>query len=230
MEMKKDCTTCAHCGLEEDKGYCQVCVIEKRPGAIPSEWKPDEDAAASANIKYIPGLDERGEMSIKDSGNRQQFYDADGNPMAVRDIQTGKGRCDLLPLGMLGRHFKNQIFEDIETFMQSGDGFYLHDILNDAPKSLGFKNAWDMVLETAIHFEQGAEKYSPNNWKKGIPLSRYIDSAVRHYIKFLRGDRDERHDRAFVWNIMCAIWTCENMPELNEYKKAAEEREGAKNG
>lgn len=34
---------------------------------------------------------------IKDSGNRRQFYDAEGNPTAVRDIQEGKGRMDLLP-------------------------------------------------------------------------------------------------------------------------------------
>ena len=34
---------------------------------------------------------------IKDSGERTQFYDADGNPMAVRDMHEGKGRFDLLP-------------------------------------------------------------------------------------------------------------------------------------
>ena len=36
-------------------------------------------------------------MEIKDSGERRQFYDADGNLLAVRDMQTGKGRMDLLP-------------------------------------------------------------------------------------------------------------------------------------
>ncbi len=34
---------------------------------------------------------------IKDSGDRQQFYDADGKPMGVRDMHDGKGRMDLLP-------------------------------------------------------------------------------------------------------------------------------------
>lgn len=34
---------------------------------------------------------------IKDSGERRQFYDADGNPLAVRDMSEGKGRMDLLP-------------------------------------------------------------------------------------------------------------------------------------
>ena len=34
---------------------------------------------------------------IKDSGDRRQFYDADGKPMGVRDMHDGKGRMDLLP-------------------------------------------------------------------------------------------------------------------------------------
>ena len=63
-----------------------------------------------------------------------------------------------------------------------------------------------MFLEVSKHFEEGAKKYGENNWQKGIPPSCYIDSAVRHYLKWLRGDNDEPHDRAFVWNIMCCIW------------------------
>jgi hypothetical protein len=49
---------------------------------------------------------------------------------------------------------------------------------------------------------------------KGIPLHCYIDSGVRHYLKFKRGDDDEPHGRAFVWNILGALWTQENKPEL----------------
>ena len=46
---------------------------------------------------------------IKDSGERMQFYDADGNPTAVRDMHTGKGRFDLLPMCVLmrlARHYE----------------------------------------------------------------------------------------------------------------------------
>ena len=77
----------------------------------------------------------------------------------------------------------------------------------------------DMLLEVAKHFEEGAKKYGENNWQKGIPVKRYIDSGVRHYLKFLHGDKDEPHDRAFCWNIICAIWTCMHKPELNDYAK-----------
>lgn len=209
MELKKDCTTCAHCGLEEDKGYCQVCVVEKRPGAVPSEWKPAGE---------LP------EPVIKDSGNRTEFPTG-----AVRDIQIGKGRCDLLPFDVLARMFADDIFSELETFRETGAVVCLLNVLEEAPVVLRFDNAWDMVLEVAKHFEDGAKKYGDNNWQKGIPVSRYIDSAVRHYLKYLRGDTDEPHDRSFVWNIMCAAWTCEHLPDLNEYAKAAKEREGAGN-
>jgi hypothetical protein len=83
---------------------------------------------------------------------------------------------------------------------------------------------WDvstMLLEVAIHFEEGCAKYGENNWKLGIPVSRYIDSGVRHYLKWLRGDDDERHDRAFCWNMICAGWTIRHKPELNEYARTA---------
>ena len=32
----------------------------------------------------------------------------------------------------------------------------------------------------AQHYENGAKKYSPNNWRLGLPLYRYRDSAARH--------------------------------------------------
>jgi hypothetical protein len=72
-----------------------------------------------------------------------------------------------------------------------------------------------MLLEVAIHFEEGARKYGPGNWRKGLPVSCYLDSAIRHYLKYKRGDKDEAHDRAFVWNIMCCIWEVDHHENKN---------------
>ena len=66
------------------------------------------------------------------------------------------------------------------------------------------------VLEHAIQLENGAIKYGPRNWQRGIPLDRYVDSGIRHYVKHLRGDNDERHDRAALWNMLCGAWTRKN--------------------
>ena len=136
---------------------------------------------------------------IKDSGNRTEFTSG-----AVRDIQEGKGRCDLLPLDVVGHFLCNPTFTLIHDFQMTGEVDYLYDAISSSGV---FHDAYTTVLEVAIHFEEGCNKYGERNWEKGIPVDRYIDSGVRHYLKHLRGDTDERHDRAFVWNLLCAIWT-----------------------
>lgn len=152
---------------------------------------------------------------IKDSGERRQFYDKDGNPTAVRDISEGKGRCDLMPLYTVGNFLANDVLRCLGKFQQSGD---TSDLIDSLSRFDAFE-PYTMMLEVAKHFEDGAKKYGDNNWQKGIPTHCYIDSAVRHYLKYLRGDKDEPHDRAFVWNILCCIWTCIHKPELNDYRK-----------
>lgn len=163
------------------------------------------------------------EPHILDSGNRREFESG-----AVRDIQEGKGRCDLLPLVVLGNYMHDQILMSIGSFVETGSVWYLSEairLFNFEYMSIGgeLKDRQadaNMALEVAKHFEEGAKKYGDNNWQKGIPVRCYIDSAVRHYLKFIRGDTDEPHDRAFVWNLLCAWWTVENKPDLCEYGEA----------
>lgn len=148
---------------------------------------------------------------IKDSGQRREF--ATG---AVRDIQEGKGRCDLLPLDVVVDIIAKPVLEGINRFTKTGNPQALENALVIFANEV-FGGVPNMLLEAAIHFEEGAAKYGENNWQKGLPASCYVDSAVRHYLKYLRGDTDERHDRAFAWNLMCCAWTCYYKPEMNTY-------------
>ena len=184
-----------------------------------------EKAGEALSLGYKEGIDEMHEVPcdmrfstsekpdtprILDSGNRRQFETG-----AVRDICEGKGRCDLLPLDVVGMALNNATFKYIHQF-QVEDGDY--ERLYDALSFCGiFPNRYTLMLEVSKHFEDGAKKYGDDNWQKGIPTHCYIDSAVRHYLKYLRGDKDEPHDRAFCWNILCCIWTCIHKPELNDY-------------
>ena len=52
----------------------------------------------------------------------------------------------------------------------------------------------------AVLTERGARKYAADNWLKGEPLSRFVDSACRHLLSHLVGLRDEDHLAAFLWN------------------------------
>jgi hypothetical protein len=97
---------------------------------------------------------------VKDSGVRQEF-----NTGAVRDIQKGKGRFDLI-----------------------------------SPIAL---------IRLAKHYENGAVKYGDHNWQKGMPLSRYLDSLIRHAYKLLMGMDDEDHAAAIAWNAFAYIHTKE---------------------
>lgn len=149
---------------------------------------------------------------IKDSGNRTEFESG-----AVRDIQEGKGRCDLLPLDVIFELYPSgnakDIIWNICSFLKEKQTKYLLQ----AMASFCFLKDWtreEMILEVSIHFEEGAKKYGDRNWEKGIPISRYVDSGLRHLFKYLRGDVDERHDRAFCWNMLCAMWTCNHKPDL----------------
>lgn len=158
--------------------------------------------------REIPSTEPDPTPVIKDSGERRQF-----DTGAVRDIQEGKGRCDLMPLDVVVEITGDPVIAHIANFIETGDRGHLRTALDVFAGS----NYPDMLLDVAKHFEDGAKKYGENNWQKGIPVRCYIDSAVRHYLKFQRGDKDEPHNRAFCWNIITACWTCKHKPELNDY-------------
>ena len=147
-------------------------------------------------------------MPIMDSGERRRFSTG-----AVRDIADGKGRCDLLPLDVVGAITNDPILPLINDYIRTGDESSLHRAIVDFSES-HFDNFSTAMLEVSKHYEDGAKKYDERNWEKGIQLHCYIDSGIRHYIKYCRGDVDEPHDRAFLWNMLGALWTQKNKPEL----------------
>ena len=147
---------------------------------------------------------------LKDSGTRREFTTG-----AVRDVADGKGRCDLLPLAQVNELIDSCTLRQISMFMASG----IKGCLIDTIHAFCHENAWDLptaMLEVSIHYEDGARKYDERNWEIGIPLHCFIDSAVRHYLKWRRGDTDEPHGRAVLWNLLGAWWTLDNHPELND--------------
>ena len=168
----------------------------------------------------------RARGAIKDSGNRTEF--ATG---AVRDLQQGKGRFDLMPLDAVenllwayerGNYAASGMFSDviayINKFKKDGDsGSLIRAVCCYARATR--KDIFALMLDVAKHFENGALKYGEHNWQKGIPVSRYVDSALRHLMKDLAGETDEDHAAAFVWNCMCAAWTMEHMPAMDDYTK-----------
>ena len=84
------------------------------------------------------------------------------------------------------------------------------------------------LMRLAKHYEAGAKKYAPRNWEKGIPFSRYLDSAMRHLNKYLMGMNDEDHLAAAAWNIIAIMhheelgqWDLDDLPHYLQEEEEA---------
>lgn len=73
---------------------------------------------------------------------------------------------------------------------------------------------WESILRLSRHYENGAKKYERFNYRKGINLSSYIDSACRHLAKYQCGCDEEDHLAAAAFNILGAMLVEELQPEL----------------
>lgn len=183
--------------------------------------------------QHIEGVPTSSSHDIKDSGERREFESG-----AVRDIVEGKGRCDLVPLSSaailifssfslipadyIKTHIEKIVLEALDEYISRfNEGIEVQERqLSKVVQYFLIARGWsrdDAFLEVSKHYEEGAKKYGEYNWQKGIPCHSYIDSAIRHLMKWCRGDDDEPHDRAFLWNILSLHWTTVNHPELVDF-------------
>jgi hypothetical protein len=68
------------------------------------------------------------------------------------------------------------------------------------------------ILRSAEIWRKGAVKYASRNWEKGIALSRFVDSGLRHLMQYcLAGKIDEDHLHQGLWNFMALSWTIDRI-------------------
>ena len=70
------------------------------------------------------------------------------------------------------------------------------------------------LLRLSKHYEHGAQKYGKWNYNKGIPVDSFIDSALRHLMKYLDGWDDEDHLAAAAFNILGAMEMEAHKPDM----------------
>ena len=63
-------------------------------------------------------------------------------------------------------------------------------------------------------YAEGACKYEPHNWRKGIPASQMLNHAIRHVVMYLQGDAQEDHLAHAAWNLLTLCDYEETMPEM----------------
>lgn len=149
---------------------------------------------------------------IKDSNERTKFETG-----AVRDMSVGKGKFIYMPYDVMYEISDYDLFFDyISEFQKTGDVQFIISLIRDVSKDF-FLNTYSALLEVAIHFEEGCNKYGIDNWRKGINISSFVDSATRHYCKHKAGWTDEIHSRGTLWNLICLVWTMKNKPEMDDF-------------
>jgi hypothetical protein len=73
------------------------------------------------------------------------------------------------------------------------------------------KLQWSLVdfdsLEGMVKvLEYGAAKYAPNNWKKGMPVTKVTESLMRHLFAFAKGeDVDAESGCRHISHVMCNV-------------------------
>lgn len=157
-------------------------------------------------------------MKLKDSGTRVEFSTG-----AMREINDEKGRCDLVYNDLYGKLTHDDIPRFIEEFVRYGDPKYIETALHTFIKK-HYDSYETAYLELAKHYADGAKKYADRNMEKGQPFHCLIDSAMRHYVKYTRGDKDEPHDRAFMWNLFTLIYMYDWHPEMNDLPYKEDEK------
>jgi hypothetical protein len=153
----------------------------------------------------------------KDSGERQKFPTG-----AQRDIQAGKGRYDLFPWLVLpqviaayhderldwdGAYPVAALADLVGAFASTGDRGALKELAAKLMVIIDGNSETAALKRLAGACERGAQKYGPRNWEKGIPLSRYLDSAFRHILQHEEGKTDEDHAGQALWNVLGLLQT-----------------------
>lgn len=81
------------------------------------------------------------------------------------------------------------------------------------------------ILRLSKHYEIGAEKYERFNYLKGIPCTSFMDSALRHLMKYNAGWDDEDHLSAAVFNILGIMEMEKIKPEMQNIPNRENKKE-----
>ena len=134
----------------------------------------------------------------------------------------------------------SKILKNFGDFVYSGDRTKMYSAISEFSKALDddvpedvlalkngadpiTRNIWLQALAASQQMEDGARKYSARNFEKGMNSHCFIDSGVRHLLKWVDGWKEEPHYRAMLWNCWALLFTLDNHPDLNDLPFAESE-------
>jgi len=77
------------------------------------------------------------------------------------------------------------------------------------------------LKDVAVVAQMGMEKYDRDNWRKGLPWTEVLDSALRHQFAWLEGENLDvesglPHLAHAMWNLMTLLDYAVNHPECDD--------------
>lgn len=135
------------------------------------------------------------------------------------------GDCDSVLYDSKGKgNFVNQpvevqkdTLEQVEQICDSGERKqFSTGAVRDMQEGKGAPSymPMDALLRLSVHYERGAKKYGAGNYLRGIPLSSFLNSAIRHIWKYIQGRDEEDHLAAASFNILGAMQMEATKPEM----------------
>ena len=180
--------------------------------------------------KYAPEVKTTGERQVFDTGaqrdtqkNKGRFdlipygalefvaeqYARNGKCVGVSLINVGKA-IGLLYKGITKDNavvlYVAEAVYNILEFMEKEDNNTISYV--DPYNSFSTNNSrYDLIPYSSLKrvadlYEKGANEYGERNWEKGMPLTRFLDSAIRHLFQRISSEKDEDHLAAGCWNAM----------------------------
>lgn len=156
-------------------------------------------------------------FETKNSGVREQFSSG-----MQRDTQEGKVRADLGfdgpiarimfqegPKGDAGIALVDWYDEVLGGHLATQEAFKVIRLIAAYEGGIG-----ELLTRYSALMTRGAVKYSARNWMQAsgqAELDRFISSACRHFLQWYRGDRDEDHAAAVVFNLNGAEYVLRKM-------------------
>jgi hypothetical protein len=90
-----------------------------------------------------------------------------------------------------------------------------------------------MLERWAVHLTKRAAKYAKRNWMQAngpAELERFMESAMRHFLQWFRGETDEDHASAVFFNVNGAEFVKDKMRESSTQVGSALPRDGVSRG
>jgi hypothetical protein len=93
----------------------------------------------------------------------------------------------------------------VEAFRQEAKRY------NEGKAPLSYLLYWPKAIEAIANVcRKGEEKYEKFNYKKGAPVSQYMDSGLRHQTAFVNGEDLDKETNCYhlamdIWNKMQAL-------------------------